>query len=109
MSGWYVVANVKRATMVGPEGGKPESGLRHFSPGTKVYIGATMWGDGGERVTVLGRHRGGAKLVEMVIQSRHLENFRPKDDFHPHVCRELTAMDRDKAEGLAAAFRRLHG
>ena len=33
-------------------------GTKHFSPGTKVYCAPGHWGDGGENIVVIGKHRG---------------------------------------------------
>lgn len=78
--GWCVVANVETV------------GLKHFSPGTKVWVLPPQWGDGGESVFVIGRHRGRGhgRLVRMVVERRHLTNFRVRGVYRPAVHRELT-------------------
>jgi len=78
---WMVIANVKRETTHGTGRADVESGLKHFSPGTKVYVTRTMH----DRAHVLGRHRGGSRLVSMVVELRHLENFRAKLVYDPGV------------------------
>lgn len=62
---WVIAANVKPA------------GTKRFVPGAKVAVYPGLWGDGGERVYVYGRHRGGGRYISLVMPLKHLENFRP--------------------------------
>jgi hypothetical protein len=82
---WCLVANVTREPH--PEGpvGDLRIGLKHFSPGTKLYCFPHAWGDGGDRLRVLGRHRGGSKLINIVIANRFLTNWRVQKVFNPQV------------------------
>ncbi|QKG20438.1 hypothetical protein [Actinomadura verrucosospora] len=115
--GFCVVANVARETESGEGGLEIRSGLRHFSGGTKLWVLPPQWGDGGEAVVVAGRHRGRrGGHVRMVVQRRHLENFRVKGIYHPGLMRVLTAPDerggvrfwedRDEAEKAVAWWSR---
>lgn len=88
---WCVVANVMSDPH--PEGpdGEHRLGMKHFAPGAKLYCFRSEWGDGGERLRVLGRHRGGGpKLFEIVISTRWLTNWRPQQVFHPYVVHVMT-------------------
>jgi hypothetical protein len=77
--GWCVVANVAA------------DGLKHFSPGTKVWVLPPQWGDGGQDVVVVGRHRGSPGPVsQMVVPRVHLTNFRVRGVYQPAVHRQLT-------------------
>lgn len=111
--GWSVVANV--ASIDGPHGQRSgRTGTRHFSPGTKVWVLPPQWGDGGEKVFVVGRHRGRrGGLVRMVISRRDLTSFRVRGVYSPAVWRELVRpwrdvptarawQNREEAEELAA-------
>ncbi len=82
---WCVVGNVVSGYHLEGSEGELRLGTKNFSPGTKVYCMRPVWGDGGERIIVLGRHRGGPKLVEMVVARKWLTNFRAKQIFHPYV------------------------
>jgi hypothetical protein len=63
---WCVVANTGEDT-------------KHFSAGTKVWVLPPQWGDGGEQLVVVGRHRGhGNRRIRLVLDRRHLTNFRVK-------------------------------
>jgi hypothetical protein len=105
---WCVIANVAEAVHVGPGGGSVRSGTRHFSPGTKVYCFPPLWGDGYEHIKVLGHHRGSRGLVEMVMRSRHLTNWRAKLVYAPFVVSAMsphwdgTEASKLRAEGIAS-------
>lgn len=66
-----------------------DAGLRHFQPGTKVYCFPALWGDGYEKVMVIGHHRGSHKLVTMIIDSASVTNWRAKVVYNPEVLRRL--------------------
>lgn len=83
---WCPVANVIREPH--PEGpaGQMRFGLKNFAPGAKIYCFPKAWGDGGEKLRVLGRHRnGGSKLIDIVIATRWLTDWRVQKVFHPYV------------------------
>ncbi|WP_156213795.1 hypothetical protein [Lentzea aerocolonigenes] len=81
---WCVVANVAA------------DGLKHFSPGTKVWVLPPQW-DGTESLLVVGRHRGRGhgRFVRLVVPRVHLANFRVRGVYQPAVHRELTRAWRD--------------
>jgi hypothetical protein len=68
-----VVANV--AAEVFGHGGA-SAGTKHFSAGTKVYCEMPHWGDGGERLWVVGRHRKSSRLVRIIMPAERLVNWR---------------------------------
>jgi hypothetical protein len=105
---WCVVANVK-----------PEAFGRATTPGTKVFVAGTKlwcvdwyWGMGGENVRVLGRHRGGSRLVLVTTRSDYLTNWRAKVAYHPHVVRMLREVRppvaQEDCERTAAFFAGAH-
>jgi hypothetical protein len=76
---WCVVANVAATD------------LKHFSLGTKLWVLPPQWGDGGQDVVVVGRHRGSPGPVsQMVVPRVHLTNFRVRGVYQPAVHRQLT-------------------
>jgi hypothetical protein len=92
---WCLIANVTREPH--PEGpdGELRLGTRHFAPGAKLYCFPNQWGDGGEKLRVLGRHRGGGpKLIEMIVATKWLTNWRVQEVFHPHVVHAMKAHSR---------------
>lgn len=101
---WCVIANVKPEAF----GRATSPGTKHFVAGTKVYCVDGYWGTGGERVRVLGRHRGGRELVLLATRTDYFTNWRAKLVFHPHVVRTLLRnrppMDRETCEQMAAGW-----
>ncbi len=88
---YCVVANVAGETAQGEGGLDIRAGLKHFAPGAKVWVLPAQWGDGGESVMVVGRHRGrGGPYIRMVIPRRHLMNYRVRGVYSPAVLRALT-------------------
>lgn len=74
---WCLVGNIIDKRIYG-ENHEIRYGVKVFSPGTKVYIAPHQWGDGGERLVVIGVPRGKKRLVECVIDSEYIYNFRIK-------------------------------
>lgn len=99
---WCVVANIAAQQLYG-ETRQPSLGTKHFSPNTKVYCFPPKWGDGYERVTVLGRHRGSHRLVEMVVHEKRLVNWRVRQVFHPYVVRRMGGWRSKEAAELMVA------
>ena len=65
-------------------------GTKHFSPGTKVYCYPPLWGDGYEKIKVIGRHRKSIGLVTMIVPVERITNWRLKTVYNPFVIREMT-------------------
>ena len=81
-------------------------GLKHFAPGAKLYVFPSQWGDGGAKLRVLGRHRGGgSKLFEIVIASKWLTNWRVQKVFHPYVVHAMRGHWDDSESGWERATR----
>jgi hypothetical protein len=75
---WCVVANIGADS-------------KHFSPGTKVWVLPPQWGDGGEQVVVVGRHRGrGNHQIRLVLDRTCLTNYRVKPLYQQVVYDLLT-------------------
>jgi hypothetical protein len=85
---WCVVANVVAEHPVG-ENKEIRRGTKHFSPGTKVYCYPPLWGDGYEKIKVIGHHRHSRQLVEMVTRSTWLTNWRVKMVYSPFVIERM--------------------
>lgn len=73
-----------------------------------------MWGDGYERIKLIGRHRGSSRLVTMIIASDNVANWRYKKVFDPFVLKEMTSnsgwtdkdSDREKIIQLAESLKK---
>lgn len=85
---WCVVANVVDEHPYG-EDQEIQRGTKHFAPGTKVYCFPALWGDGYEKIRVIGRHRGSKRFVTMVMASKWLTNWRVKLVYSPHIVSKM--------------------
>lgn len=89
-SQWCLVGNIKDKRLYGPNGLEERAGTKHFSAGTKVFCLPVQWGDGYEKIIVVGRHRGSKKFSKMIIRSDWITNWRAKVVYSPEVIRLLT-------------------
>jgi hypothetical protein len=105
---WCVVANVTREPHAKGPDAEPQLGIRRFAPGAKVYCFPQLWGDGGEKIRVLGRHRNGARLIDIVIASRYLTNWRVQSVFKPYVVESMRGYWDDSVDGRAKALSMLN-
>jgi hypothetical protein len=108
---WCVVANVAESRPYGVGGSETRRGLKHFSPGAKLYCFPPLWGDGYEKLQVVGRHRGSHQYVTTIVPSRWLTHWRAQLVYSPHVVAALeghwdgTTRSRERAETLAESMR----
>jgi len=98
---WCLVGNVV-ASCVDAETGEVKRGTKHFAAGTKVWCLPGQWGDGYEKIVVIGRHRGSRRLVRMVIPAKRVTNCRAQVVYSPAVLRLLT---KPRPEGLGSGAR----
>lgn len=84
---WCMVGSIVEQRPYGDSGAETRIGTKHFSPGTKVYCFPPLWGDGYERIKVIGYHKGtrGRQLVVMVIRSAWVENRRAELVYKPSI------------------------
>ena len=64
-------------------------GTKHFTGGTKVCLAPIQWGDGYERVVVIGIARKSRKYIEVVMQKKYIENFRMQKIYKPTIIRKM--------------------
>lgn len=65
--------------------------LKHLAPGTELWVLPPRWGDAGQDLVVVGRHRSSpGPLSQMVVPRVHLMNFRVCGVYQPAVHRRLT-------------------
>jgi hypothetical protein len=85
---WCLVGNVVDAHEFG--GSKEiRRGSKHFTPGTKAYCLPSQWGDGYEKVVVVGLARGSRRWITVVMPRRLITNWRAKVVYKPAVLRRL--------------------
>ena len=100
---WCLVGNIVEKHEVGEEH-EVKYGTKHFSRGTKVYCFPPLWGDGYERIKVIGKPRKRKHLITIITRANCIENWRIKKVFNPFVLREMARnggwknTDRDKAD-----------
>ncbi len=87
---WCLVGNIVQERKYG-ENHEVKLGTKHFSPGTKIYYAPGHWGDGGENIVVIGKHRGSPKYIEIIMPRKHIENFRCQKVFKPEVLKLMDA------------------
>lgn len=85
---WCLVGNVIDEHPFG-EDHTVVHGTRHFSPETKVYCLPVQWGDGYEKIAVLGKHRGSRGLIRIVMSREVIHNFRCQKVFSPYVIKRM--------------------
>lgn len=83
---WAAVGNVKNACLVGPEGGEPQRGTKHFRAGAKLYVIDAYWG-GVDSVTVIGQHRKSRRFICIAMKAKHIANLRARLVYSPSVRR----------------------
>ena len=88
-SAWCVAANVVMECAYGPGGLEKRRGTKHFAPGAKVYVYDFFWGVAGERVTVMGRHRGSHRFIQLSMRAKHLANWRAELVYSPTVAKVI--------------------
>src|ERR1700733_4342297 len=99
---WCCVANITREPHT--EGSDElQLGTKRFSPGTKIYCFPQQWGDGLERIQVLGKGRKTSRLIDVVVSSKYLVNARVLKVFQPHVIRMMNGYcdNSDTAKDMA--------
>ncbi|HEX2731014.1 MAG TPA: hypothetical protein VHM70_05390 [Polyangiaceae bacterium] len=105
---WCLVGNIGGVRGAAGEAEQP-TGTRHFSFGTKVFCLPPQWGDGYEKVLVIGRHRGSRRLIMIVMPSRRITNWRVQVVYKPDVLGMLERgggrWQKEQAEGMARSLR----
>lgn len=81
---WAAVGNIKDPCLIGPDGGEPHSGTKHFRAGAKVYVIDAFWGTCNS-VTVIGQHRKSRRFICIALRAKYLENLRVKLVYSPTV------------------------
>ena len=81
---WSLVGNIVQEHEFGEEH-EIKPGTKQFSSGTKVFLAPSQWGDGYERIVVIGLSRHGSKYIEVVTRSEYIENYRMQKVYKPDV------------------------
>jgi len=85
---WCLVGNIVDEHEYG-EQKEIKRGTKHFSPGTKVYCFPPQWGDGYEKIKVIGRPRRTTRFIQVVIKSDLITNWRLEKVFSSFIKRKM--------------------
>lgn len=85
---WCLIGNIVDKHVAGTELGV-KRGTKQFAPGTKVYCFPSMWGDGYEKITVIGKPRKRKKLIRVIMQAKYIKNWRLQKVYDPFVMTEM--------------------
>ncbi len=69
---WALVGNVVDENVYGEES-EIRHGTKHFSPGAKVYMAPPNWGDGYEKIRVIGMSRPHHRYEHIIMESRLID------------------------------------
>jgi len=81
---WCIVGNIVDQNYWGEEK-EIKHGTKQFRPGAKVYCMPEFGGMGHESIRVLGKPRKQRRLINVVIRSRLIKNFRIQKVYHPKI------------------------
>ena len=87
-----------------------EQGTKHFLPNARLYLHPIRFGDGGERVEVLGQHRKGRRWIRVILPSKLLTNARVRQVYNPTLLYKLkgycdnTTRSKEQAEQWVATL-----
>jgi len=87
---WCLVGNVVEQREHGTDRGL-RCGTKHFARGTKVYCAPPQWGDGYEKIVVVGLARKPRHLITLVMPASRITNWRAQMVHKPAVLKKLVA------------------
>lgn len=90
---WGVAANVVDENPYG-ESKVIRHGVKYFRANQHVYCFPPGWGDGFERLYVLGRRRGRHGLICVIMPASQLKNFRAEKIYSPPVIKKILEASR---------------
>ena len=85
---WCLVGNIVEEHEFG-EDKEIKPGTKHFVGGAKVCLAPAQWGDGYEKIVVIGVARKSRKYIEVVMQEKYIENFRMQKIYKPAIVRRM--------------------
>ncbi len=81
---WCLVGNIVQNHEFGEEH-EIKYGTKQFSRGTKIFLAPAQWGDGYEKIVVIGLSRYKKKYIEVVTRSKYVENLRIQKVYKPAI------------------------
>jgi hypothetical protein len=89
---WCLIGNIVDEHISGNDQ-EIKHGTKHFSANTKVYCFPILWGDGYEKIKVIGRHRKSKRYICIVMPSKFITNWRLQKVYSPSVLREMRSQN----------------
>ena len=81
---WCLIGNAVEEREYGEEK-ELKSGTKHFRPGAKLYCFPPLWGDGYEKIKVIGLPRKSKKKITVVIKSDLVTNWRKQKVYDQYI------------------------
>ena len=85
---WCLVGNIVKNHVSG-EQKEMLLGTKQFQPGARVFVAPFQWGDGGEKVIVIGVPRHTKQYIEVIMQSVYITNYRLKRVYAPTILKKM--------------------
>ena len=85
---WCLVGNIVDNREYGEEH-TIKYGTKQFRPNAKVFINLIYGGMGHERILVIGMPRHSSNYIEIVMERKHVNNFRVQKVFKPAVLKRM--------------------
>lgn len=85
---WCLVGNIVQEHEYG-ESHELRRGTKQFSSGTKVFLAPSAWGDGYEKIVVIGMPRGCRHYIEVITYAEYIENFRMQKVYKSAVLKRM--------------------
>lgn len=80
------------------------NGTKQFKPGAKLFSSPFVWGDGYERIRVIGRAKDTNKFISIIIESKFITNWRKQKVYIPFVLRR-NSQERDQWDSSVESSR----
>jgi len=85
---WCLVGNIINEHFVEADQ-EIKRGTKHFLPNTKVYCLPAEWGDGYEKIKVIGRHMKTRRYVCIVMPAQFITNWRIQKVYRPYILKVM--------------------
>ena len=85
---WCLVGNIAESHEYG-ENQEIRIGTKQFMPGAKIYLAPAQWGDGYEKVVVIGKPRRKRSFIEIVMRRKYITDYRLQKVFRPAVLERM--------------------
>ena len=85
---WCLVGNIVESHKYG-ESKERMTGTKHFRPGAKVFMAPANWGDGYEKIVVIGCPRHKKNYIEIIMRSEYTENHRIQKIYQPSILKMM--------------------